>query len=132
MGFKRLVLDARLCRLVLVFYFFVAFIPATGEASIMESRLSTGEQVSDRAEKIESIRTALEHKVVAQRLKDYGLSQEEVKERMETLDDEQLHQLASMSDEIGGAGVGLAIGVLLVILLVIVILHVTDKRIIVQ
>jgi len=48
----------------------------------MESRLFTLEQVLERAEKMESIRTALEHKVVAQRQKDYGLSQEEVMERM--------------------------------------------------
>ncbi|RQD63062.1 MAG: hypothetical protein D5R98_05865 [Desulfonatronovibrio sp. MSAO_Bac4] len=127
-----IVLNKRLCKFVLVFFLFVSLIPSTGDASLIESRLSTGEQMSERAEKMESVRTALEHKVVAQRLADYGLSQEEVMSRMHSLDDKQLHQLASLSDEVGGGGVGLVIGVLLVVLLVIVILKVADKRIVIQ
>lgn len=132
MGLKRIMPDPRICKFVLVFYFFVALIPSTGEASLIESRLSTGEQMSERAEKIESVRKALEHKVVAQRLQDYGLSQEETMARISTLDDQQLHQLASLSDEMGGGALGIIIGVLLVILLVVVILKVSDKRVIVQ
>lgn len=132
MGLKRIMPDLRICKFVLVFYLFVALIPSTGEASLIESRLSTGEQMSERAEKIESVRKALEHKVVAQRLQDYGLSQEELMARISTLDDQQLHQLASLSDEMGGGALGVIIGVLLVILLVVVILKVSDKRIVVQ
>jgi hypothetical protein len=132
MEFKRFVLDRRICRFVLVFYLFVALLPSTGEASLIESRLSTGEQMSERAEKIESVRKALEHKVVAQRLEDYGLSQEEVMARMNSLDDKQLHQIASLSDEVGGGAVGLVIGVLLVVILVVVLLRVADKRVVVN
>jgi len=84
MGLKRFLLDRRVCKFMLVFYFIVAMIPSTGEASLIESRISTGEQMSERAEKIESVRKALEHKVVAQRLADYGLTQEEVMARMNT------------------------------------------------
>ena len=132
MEFKRFVLDRRICKFVLVFYFIVALLPSTGEASLIESRLSTGEQMSERAEKIESVRKALEHKVVAQRLEDHGLSQEEVMARMNTLDDKQLHQIASLSDEVGGGGVGLIVGVLLVIILVVVLLRVANKRVVVN
>ena len=132
MEFKRFVLDRRICKFVLMFYFIVALLPSTGEASLIESRLSTGEQMSERAEKIESVRKALEHKVVAQRLEDHGLSQEEVMARMNTLDDKQLHQIASLSDEVGGGGVGLIVGVLLVIILVVVLLRVANKRVVVN
>jgi len=132
MGLKRFLLDRRVCKFMLVFYFIVAMIPSTGEASLIESRISTGEQMSERAEKIESVRKALEHKVVAQRLADYGLTQEEVMARMNTLDDKQLHQLASLSDEVGGGAVGFIIGALLVVLLVVVILKIADKRVVVQ
>jgi len=127
MEFKRFVLDRRICKFVLVFYFIVAMLPSTGEASLIESRLSTGEQVSERAEKIESVRKALEHKVVAQRLMDYGLSQEEVMARMNSLDDKQLHQIASLSDEVGGGVVGIVVGVLLVVILVAVLLRVAGR-----
>lgn len=132
MGLKRFLLDKRICKFVLVFYFFVALIPSTGEASLIESRLSTGEQISERAEKIESVRKALEHKVVAQRLADHGLSQDEVMARMNSLDDKQLHQLASLSDEVGGGIGGVIIGVLLVALIIVVILKITDRRVVVQ
>ncbi|WP_028575007.1 PA2779 family protein [Desulfonatronovibrio hydrogenovorans] len=132
MGFKRVVLDKRVCRFVLVFYFFLALIPSTGEASLIESRLSTGEAMSERSEKIEAVRKALEHKVVAQRLADYGLSQEEVMARMQTMDDEQLHQLASLSDEIGGGGFGAVIAVLIIVLLIVLILKLSDRRIVIQ
>ncbi len=133
MGWKRMFLDHRTCRFVLIFFVLMSLIPSTGEASLLESRLSTGEQMSERSEKIESIRTALEHKLVAQRLQDYGLSQEEAMARLHTLDDEQLHQLASLSDEIGGGnGVGLVISVLVIILLVVLILKLSDRTIVIQ
>jgi hypothetical protein len=51
---------------------------------------------------------------------------------LNTLDDTQLHQLASLSDEVGGGSVGLVIGVLLVILLVVVIFKIANKRVVVQ
>ncbi len=132
MNFQNHTQGRRVCKLVLFFFFFVSLIPSTAEASIMESRLSSGEQMSERAEKIESIKGALEHKMVAQRLKDHGLSPEEVEARLHTMDDEQLHQMASLSDEIGGSGLGIAISVLVIVVLVIVILKLTDREVVVQ
>lgn len=132
MRLKSVVLDKRVCGLVLVSFFFVAILPPIGEASLIESRLSTGEAMSERAGKIQAIKRALEHKMVAQKLADYGLSQDEIMARMNTLDDEQLHQLASLSDEIGGAGTGTIIGILIIVLLVVLILKIYDKKIIIQ
>lgn len=129
MGLKKILLDKRICRFVLLFYFVVALIPSMGEASLIESRLSSGEQMSQRTHQIESVRKALEHKIVAQKLADYGLAQEEVMARMNTLDDKQLHQLASLSHEIGGGDNGTIIVVLLVLLLVILTLNLFGKRI---
>lgn len=129
MRLKRVLLDKRICRLVLLFYFVAALIPSVGEASLIESRLSSGEQMSERAEQIQSVRKAIEHKIVAQKLADYGLSQEEVMARMNALDDRQLHQLASLSHEIGGGDNGTIIVVLLVLLLVILTLNLFGKRI---
>ncbi len=129
MVLKRILLDKRLCRLILAFYFFVALLPSTGEASLIESRLSTGEQISERAQQIESLRQALEHKVVAQRLADFGLDQAEIMDRMNTLDDKQLHQLASLSDELGGGDKGIIIAALLVALILVITLNLFGKRI---
>ena len=42
-----------------------------------------------------SVRRALEHKVVAQKLRDYGVSPEQAELRLASLSDGELHQLAS-------------------------------------
>ncbi len=124
--------DARICWPVLVAYFCLALIPSNADAFLVQSRLSSGQTIAERAAHIASIQNALEQKVVSQRLADYGLTKEEVSAKLDTLSDEQLHQLASLSDDVGGGVLGVVIAVLLIILLVVVILKVSDKRIVVQ
>ena len=81
-----------------------------------------------------SVRRALEHKVVAQKLEDYGVSPKEAELRLASLSDEELHQLASATRGLptGGDGAGALISVLIIILLVIVILKLLNKDIIVR
>jgi len=130
---RRWVLDARICWMVLFAFCCLSLIPANGSASLIESRLSGGESLMQREAEIETIRQALEREVVVQRLADYGLSPEEVSAKLTTLSDEQLHQLASLSESLGEGGIlGAVIAILVVVLLVIVILKVTDKQVIVK
>jgi hypothetical protein len=71
--------------------------------------------------------------VVAQRLADYGLSAEQIMAKLPTMSDEQLHQLASLSDSLGEGGVlGTVIAILLIVLLVIVILRIHDRQVIIR
>lgn len=127
------VLDVRICWMVLFAFCCLSLIPANGSASLIESRLSDGESLMQRAQEIETIRQALEREVVAQRLADYGLSPGEVSAKLPTLSDEQLHQLAALSDTLGEGGIlGAVIAILLVVLLVILILKLTDKQVIVR
>ena len=81
-----------------------------------------------------SVRRVLEHKVVAQKLEDYGVSPKEAELRLASLSDDELHQLASATRGLptGGDAVGALIGVLIVILLVIVILKLLNKDIVVR
>jgi hypothetical protein len=86
-----------------------------------------------RTAQIEKIRQALEQEVVAQRLADYGLSPEEVSAKLPEMTDDQLHQLAGLSDSLAEGGIlGLVIAVLLIVLLVVVILRVSNKQVIVR
>ena len=80
------------------------------------------------------VERALEHKLVAQKLRDYGVQPEEVKARLATMSDQDLHTLASASKGLpsGGDGLGALIAVLIIILLVIVILKLLNKQIIVR
>ncbi len=124
----RIVLNKKLCSCILVFFLFFSLVPPDSQASLVESRLSTGEQVLEKDQQIESIRGALEHKLVAQKLKDHGLSQEEVMAKMENMDEQQLHQLASLSDEIGGAIISFVAAAVLVATLIYLILRITGRR----
>ena len=127
------ILDIRICWVVLFCFSILALIPANGQAGLVESRLSTGEASSLRAQDIDKIRQALETEVVSQRLADYGLTPAEVEAKLPTLSDEQIHQLAGLSDNLGEGGVlGVIIALLVIALLVILILKVSDKQVIIK
>ena len=80
------------------------------------------------------VQRALEHRVVAQKLRDYGVRPDDVKLKLASMSDQDLHRLASASKGLpsGGDGVGLLIGILVVILLVIIILKLLHKDVIVR
>lgn len=119
--------------LVLIAFSTLTLFPTQSRAALVESRLADGSLASARAAEMETIRLALEKEVVAQRLADYGISPAEVMAKLPTLSDEQIHQLAGVSDDLAaGAGLGEIIAVLLIILLVVVILRLMDKKIIIR
>lgn len=75
---------------------------------------------------------ALENKVVAQKLRDYGLAPAEANTRLANMSDQDLHTLASASEGLpsGGDATGGLISVLVIIILVIVILRLTHYGVI--
>ena len=77
---------------------------------------------------------ALEHKVVAQKLRDYGVTAADAQLKLASMSDQDLHQLASASKGLpsGGDGTGAVIGVLLVVILVIVVLKLMNKEVVVN
>jgi hypothetical protein len=81
-----------------------------------------------------TIQTALENKLVQEKLLAYGLSADEVKAKLASLSPAQIHVLAQASNDVlaGGDGVGLVIGVLIIIILVIIILKLLNKEIIIR
>lgn len=81
-----------------------------------------------------AVQRTLEHQVVAQKLRDYGVGPEQARLRLASLSDAELHQLASATKGLptGGDGVGTLIGVLIVVILVIVILKLLNKEIVIR
>ena len=119
--------------LVLITFSSLALFPVKSQAALIESRLTDGGLASVRAAETETIRLALEKEIVAQRLADYGISASEVMAKLPTLSDEQIHQLAGLSDDLAAGGaLGEIIAVLLIILLVVVILRLMDKKVIIR
>ncbi len=95
---------------------------------------TVGAAAYSRAEDLAAVERALENRVVARKLRDYGVSPAEVKVRLAALSEPDLHTLATASRGLpsGGDAVGALIGVLIVVLLVIIILKLLNKEIIIK
>ena len=116
--------------LLLAFWFFglVAF-PSVAAASLAPSKTTEGTASTNREADLQAVRQALEHKLVAQKLKDYGVSASEVQARLPRMSDADVHQIAMLSKKLPQGGdevifAGGLIGLLIVIILVVVIVKV--------
>jgi hypothetical protein len=121
---------------VIAFVFATATMAGPAEAMFLPLAPASNAQPAsfDRAADIAKIQSALESKVVQQRLQDYGLSRDEALTRMNRLSDTQIHQLASHTDAIqaGGDGVDLVVGAIIVALLVVLLIWLVQGKIVIR
>lgn len=102
------------------------------EAGVIASHLSKAEARSDDLAKVQSF---LENKIVLQKLVDYGVSPEEAKAKVEAMNAQDLHRLASLADRAAAGaddGVGLLIGIAILVILIIVILKLMHKEVVIR
>ncbi len=119
--------------LMLVYWCGIGTAPAA--AGLVPSQPTGGTAVaSSRDADLIMVQRALENRVVSQKLRDYGVSPEDAKARLASLDDQDLHTLATASKGLpsGGDAAGVLISLLIIVLLVIVILKLMNKEIIVK
>jgi len=105
---------------------------AAGLAPSATSGVTTIDSVRDAD--LLAAQRALENKVVAQKLLDYGVSPAEAQLRLASMSDQDLHRLATASKGLpsGGDATGAIIGVLIVIILVIVVLKLMNREVVVK
>ncbi len=104
-------------------------------AGLAPSRLSGATAVvSERAADLLVVQRALENRLVAQKLSDYGIAPGDVQIRLAGMSDQEVHTLASASKGLpsGGDGTGTLIGLLIAVILVIIILKLLNKEIVVR
>lgn len=104
-------------------------------AGLAPSRVSgTTSIASARDADMVMVQRALENKVVAQKLRDYGVASADAQARLASMSDRDLHTLASASKGLpsGGDATGAIIGVLVVIILVVVVLKLMNKEVVVK
>lgn len=102
------------------------------EAGLIASHLSRAEARSEDLAKVQSF---LENKIVVQKLVDYGVSSEEAKAKVEAMNAQDLHRLASLTDRAAAgtdSGIGLLIGLAILVILIIVILKLANKEVVVR
>lgn len=111
------------------------FLTSPTLAGLVGSLASPDLQPSEmRAAEIKKIQVGLENELVRAKLIAYGLTADEVNQKLDQMTDEQIHLLAQASDDIlaGGNGVGLVIGILVIILLVVLIIKLMDKTVVIR
>jgi hypothetical protein len=90
---------------------------------------------AEGASELEQIQKFLEMKMVRERLRELGLSPDEIQARLNQFSDRQIHQLALKLDDLKvGANEGLVIVVLLlaVAIMVVIILQATGHQVVVK
>ncbi|MBP1727584.1 MAG: hypothetical protein H6Q51_2882 [Deltaproteobacteria bacterium] len=106
----------------------VSLVPRV-EASFVPSDEQSASSIS-RQEDMATIQRALEDKLVRERLKDLGYTEEEIKARLDRLSDAEVHSLASQLDSLMPAGgwEAAVVVILLVAILVVLILMWTGHK----
>ena len=90
---------------------------------------------AERNAGIQKIQNFLEMKMVRERLKEFGLAQEEIQARLDQLSDQQIHQIALKLDDLqvgGDSGLGVVIALLVIAILVIIIIQLLGHKIVVK
>ncbi len=103
---------------------FVPAAPVQGAADLAKTS-------QDRSADLARIQTALESKIVRQKLADYGLSPEQTLAKINGLSDRQIHELATHTNSIqaGGDPADVFFGLMIVALLVVVLVFLLQHRI---
>lgn len=106
----------------------VSFVP-----NVQAGFVPTSESAADilRQKDMKVVQSALENKIIKQRLMELGYSEEEIQTRVARLSDEELHKLATDMETLTPAGdaLGTLTSVLVLILIVLLIWVVLDKAI---
>lgn len=109
--------------------------PSLAAAALAPSQTSQGAPATDRQADLQTVRQTLENKLVAQKLKDYGVSASEVEARLPRMSDADVHQIALLSKKLpqgGDDAVGTIIVILIIVILVIVVIKLMNREIIVR
>ncbi len=114
--------------------FVTSAIPARSLAYTIPTIAGLEEGAYNRQKDMAIIQKELESKIISQRLKDLGLTPQEIKERLSRLSDAEIHAIASQIEALkaGGDGTGLLVAMLLILVIVLLILQITGRRIVIQ
>lgn len=119
-----------------VIWYMVAAVCILGMVPRVEAGFVPSYAIGDRnrAEDMSTIQKTLEMKMVKETLGQFGLTEAEAQYRLESMSDDQIHQLAMNIEEVrvGGDALGVIVMLLVIAILVVVLLQLTGHRIIVK
>jgi len=122
-----------------IIWYLVAAMFIIGIAPRVYAGFSPSEAVAlssaERSSELKQIQKFLEMKMVRERLRELGLSPDDIQARLNQFSDQQLHQLALKLDDLKvGADEGLIIVILLlaVVITVVIVLQATGHQVVVK
>jgi len=129
--FKNDLLLRRIAIMLVVSMALISIVPQV-EASFISSDESFSYNM--RQQDTATIKKVLEQKLVKQRLKVLGYSEDEVKARIDKLSDNELHRFATQLDAltVGGDALGVLVAILVIVAIIALILFITGKRVVIQ
>jgi len=129
--FKNDILLRRIAIMLVVSMALISIVPQV-EAAFISSDESFSYNM--RQQDTTTIKKVLEQKLVKQRLKVLGYSEDEVKDRLDKLSDNELHRFATQLDVLaaGGDVLGVLVAILVIVGIIALILFITGKRISIQ
>jgi len=129
--FKNDLLLRRIAIMLVVSMALISIVPQV-EAAFISSDESFSYNM--RQQDTTTIKKVLEQKLVKQRLKVLGYSEDEVKDRLDKLSDNELHRFATQLDVLaaGGDVLGVLVAILVIVGIIALILFITGKRISIQ
>jgi hypothetical protein len=126
--FKNAVLTRRIAMLLVVLMGVLSVAPRI-EASFVPSGDSFAS--SARQNDLATVQKFLEQKLIKERLKALGYTDEEINTRLDQLSDGELHQFATQLDSLASGG-STIMWILVIALVVVAVLYFTNKRIVIQ
>jgi hypothetical protein len=118
----------------LIFAMFVIGIAPRVHAGFSPSEI-VGFSPVDRASDLKKIQHVIETKMIGERLKQIGLTPDEIQKRLTQLSDQQIHQLALQLDElkVGGDAGWIVLGVIIVLAAIaVLVIYLTGHEIVIQ
>jgi len=89
----------------------------------------------DRASDLQKIQKVLEMKMISERLRQLGLTPDEIQDRLNQLSDNEIHQFALQLDDLkvgGDSGLGIVIAILVIAILAVILIYLLGHRIIIK
>ncbi|MDI6753530.1 MAG: PA2779 family protein [Thermodesulfobacteriota bacterium] len=117
----------------MVMAMFILGVTPRVHAGLSPSEAMTVSQV-DRTADLNKIQKVLELKMISERLRQLGFSEEGIQQRLNQLSDEQIHRLALKLDElkVGGNGAEVVIAVFVIAILVVILIYLLGHQIVVK
>lgn len=110
----------------------LSFVPQV-EAGFSPSQMVGQVSQYDRSADLAMVTARLEHKMVSQRLSDFGYSTDEIQARLGGLSNERLHALAGQLDQVEPGGIlDALLFIAIVVLAVVGVMHLTGKKVIIK